>query len=92
MMCLHSRVNKFLGSLLELLLRRLRVGVGHHARLILDFDVDGQPLGIGLLLLLTLSALIASIHGVVHHAAVERIIALLLLILGARHNGTSYDA
>lgn len=88
----HSRVHKFLGGLLKLLLRGLRVGVGHDPSLILDLDVDGESLGIGLWLLLALGTLIASVHGVVHHASVEGVAALLLLVLIAGDDGAPDDA
>lgn len=84
---LHCGVHKFLRSLLELLFCGLRVGVGG-ASLILYLNVDWLAVGTSLLSMLRLGGLIASIHGVVHHSSVERIV-VCGLILSSRHNRSS---
>jgi hypothetical protein len=84
---LHCCVYELLGGLLELLLRRLRVRA-RHTRLVFYLDVDWLPLSV---LLLALSTLVTPVHGVVHHAPVERIVRLLLIFVSG-NDGPSDDA
>ena len=70
---LHCRVHEFLRSLLELLLRSLGVRVGGPG-LVLYLYVDWLAVGTNLLSLLGLRGLISTVHGVVHHSSVERIV------------------
>ena len=76
---LHCGVHEFLRSLLELLLSSLGVRVGGPC-LVLYLYVDWLPVGTNLLSLLGLRGLIATIHRVVHHSSVERIVVCWLVL------------
>jgi hypothetical protein len=76
---LHCGVHEFLRSLLELLLCGLGVRVGGPS-LVLYLYVDWLPVGTNLLSLLGLRGLIATIHRVVHHSSVERIVVCWLVL------------
>ena len=76
---LHCRVHEFLRSLLELLLRSLGVRVGGPG-LVLYLYVDWLAVGTILLSLLGLRGLISTVHGVVHHSSVERIVVCWLVL------------
>ena len=69
MLSFYRGIYKLLGSLLELLLGRLGIGVGHTC-LILYLYVDGLTR-----VLLALGRLVTdtAIHGIVHHASVKRV-------------------
>ena len=76
---LHCRVHEFLRSLLELLLCCLGVRVGGPC-LVLYLYVDWLAVGTNLLSLLGLRGLISTVHGVVHHSSVERIVVCWLVL------------
>ena len=79
MLGLYCGVHEFLRSLLELLLCSLGVRVGGPS-LVLYLYVDWLPVGTNLLSLLGLRGLIATIHRVVHHSSVERIVVCWLVL------------
>jgi len=79
MLGLYCGVHEFLRSLLELLLCGLGVRVGGPS-LVLYLYVDWLPVGTNLLSLLGLRGLIATIHRVVHHSSVERIVVCWLVL------------
>jgi len=78
MLSFNRGIYKLLGSLLELLLGGLRVGVGNTC-LILYFDVNGLPR-----ILLALGRLVtdATIHSIIHHASIKRVGRLICLLGG----------
>lgn len=88
---LDSGVHELLGGLLELLLSGLRVGVGRPCSLVLNLDVYRLAVWTNLLLLLlTIRGLVCSIHSIIHHTSVKRIIALLLLISSLHDRPSDY--